>query len=349
MNCGPRLASRSLKMVVLSLSLLMLSSAAIVAVAQQRPNEFRNDIGDPATFGVRAAAPAATADAGFAVATTALYALTAGPRDVSATSDSDKVTSATRAHHRVPLVTDWSTKHVVFSKPRTAKDAARLERDPRYQMQLARRNAPAFRKLADARVDSSDLLDRFRNRVHDPQTRTTKADPIHRDWSVQLNGNGTSAPTPSVGASQFPAKATFDITAPPDCVNDFVVYNTNTSLLVAFNNLYTSPDGTGYCPGTAPNVMWAYNVTTCFAEDGVTPLGVTSTSVTLSFDGSQVAFIESSAMCGSVLHILKWSATDGGTIAVPADAGFQVTRRRKLLGQQLRRSQRRLHVGRAVQ
>ena len=84
-------------------------------------------------------------------------------------------------------------------------------------------------------------------------------------------------------------------------------------MLVAFNNLYTSPDGTGFCPGTAPSVMWAYDVSSNLT-------GVTSTSVALSEDGTQVVFIESSPTSGSVLHVLKWSTLDGGTITSPVPA-----------------------------
>ena len=52
MNCGPRLASRSFRMASLAISLLALSTAATVAHAQERPNEFRNDFDDDATFNV---------------------------------------------------------------------------------------------------------------------------------------------------------------------------------------------------------------------------------------------------------------------------------------------------------
>ena len=31
--------------------------------------------------------------------------------------------------------------------------------------------------------------------------------------------------------------------------------------LVGFNNLYVNDTGTGFCPGTAPNVLFAYNIT----------------------------------------------------------------------------------------
>lgn len=305
----------SLKMVVLGLSLSALSTAGVVVMAQQRPNPaLRGGDGyGNAAVSVRVDAPAAGA-AG-ATAAAADDARIAGSREVSTPHAGDKLIDSRTGRERVPVVTDWSTRHVVFAKPRTEADAARLEHNTRYKMQVYRRNAPAFRKLADALVDNSNLLDRFTNRAQDPNPRPTKADPVHRDWSVNLNGNvGEQTPTPNVGASQFPAKYTFNINAAPDCVNDFVVYNTNTHLLVAFNNLYTMPDGSGICSGSGPKVMWAYYATT----NG----GVTSTSPVLSYEGTQVAFVESSAS-GSVLHIIKWKKGQG-TIASPIYAS-QVT------------------------
>jgi hypothetical protein len=294
---------------------LSLSTVAVIAVAQQRPNEFHGVASDDATVRERATAPTVR----FAETSAVDDARIATSHVVSSTSEKFSVATAP-GHHRVPMVTDWSTKHVVFAKPRTEKDAARLEHNTRYKMQIYRRNAAPSRKLVDAKFDGANLLDRFRNRVQDPHPIPAKADPVKRDWSVPLNGNGTSSPTPSVGNNQFPAKYTFDVNAPPDCTNDFVVYNTNTNLLVAFNNLYSGTDLAGNPNGictdgdgnllSAPTVMWAYTI-------NAYTTGVTSTSVTLSLDGTQVAVVESSPTQGSVLHIVKWSLNDGGTIAAP--------------------------------
>src|ERR1700741_5329280 len=41
------------------------------------------------------------------------------------------------------------------------------------------------------------------------------------DWGMSLLAGG------SVGIGQFPAKFTFDVTAAPDCTNDFIAYNTS--------------------------------------------------------------------------------------------------------------------------
>jgi len=63
------------------------------------------------------------------------------------------------------------------------------------------------------------------------------------DWGTSLTPGGSN------GVGQFPAKFTFDVTAAPDCVNDFVAYNnvanfTNTvpgPNIAAFNHLYSTP------------------------------------------------------------------------------------------------------------
>ena len=249
MNFGPRSASRSIKMAALGLSLSLFSTAAIVAMAQQGPNEFHGVLSDATV-----SEPGTGSTVRFAEVSPVNDARIATSSLVSSTSEKLTVAGAP-GHHRVPMVTDWSTKHVVFAKPRTEKDAARLEHNTRYKMQTYRRNAPMLRKMADAKVDSSDLLNRFRNRVRDPHPLPSKANAAHRDWSVPLGGSVGPAPpqtpTPTVGNNQFPAKFSFDINSTPDCTNDFVVYNTNTKLLVAFNNLYSGTDSVSGTPQRA--------------------------------------------------------------------------------------------------
>jgi hypothetical protein len=302
--------SRSLKLAALGIC-ISLSSGAGIAMAQQRAEVSRGASNDAVIVRERASAHKIAYTEGASV----IAARIAGSREASPTSEELSGDAATE-HHRVPMVSDWSTRQVVFGKPRTEKDAARLEHNARYQMQLYRHSAPTSRKLVEAggSEQGAGLLDRFRSRVQDPHAVPTEASALNRDWTVTLGGNGSTTPTRSVGASQFPAKFSFDINATPSCADDFVVYNTNTPLLIAFNDLYTGKNAlgvaNGFCAGlTGPSVMWAYNV----ATNG----GVTSTSVTLSLDGTQVAFVESSAS-GSILHILKWSTEDRGTVTAPA-------------------------------
>jgi hypothetical protein len=65
--------------------------------------------------------------------------------------------------------------------------------------------------------------------------------------------------------------------------------------LIAYDNLYTG------CTGTVPSVYWSYNFTDRIA-----------TSVVLSMDGTQVAFVDTTGH----LLLVKWTAT-GGTLATP--------------------------------
>jgi hypothetical protein len=47
--------------------------------------------------------------------------------------------AAKPARHGIPLPTDWSHSHLVFSQPSSVEQAARLEEDPRFEQQLYRR------------------------------------------------------------------------------------------------------------------------------------------------------------------------------------------------------------------
>jgi len=111
----------------------------------------------------------------------------------------------------------------------------------------------------------------------------------------------------TVGAGNYPAKFSFDTTS-ANCATDFVVYNTSLvgngsqADIVAFANLYASPT----CSGTVPQTYWAYN----------TGLGgAVVTSPVLSFDGTQVAFIENTGGAATLV-VLRWKAGTG-TLSMP--------------------------------
>jgi hypothetical protein len=191
---------------------------------------------------------------------------------------------------------DWSERSIVFSRDGLARHPELLTREPRVLHQAMQRwQAPTW--------DAMQTID--------PLTISAKPLPPHRDWNASL-GAGRVAP------HMFPLKFSFNPGAPPDCVNDFVVFGMSTTgsssqaNLVAFNNLYVADDGSGLCPGTAPNVLFAYNITTIG--------GGISTSPIISLDGTQIGFVESisGATPSAVFHVLTWSATDGGTITAPA-------------------------------
>ncbi|MFZ3200764.1 MAG: hypothetical protein WA175_06410 [Candidatus Acidiferrales bacterium] len=202
---------------------------------------------------------------------------------------------------RVPLVEDWSHHHLVFSQPANMWQAAQLRNDPRYWHQYYRENA---RTLS---LTGGDALATSLASAGSQQG-------VHSDWGVPLVGGAT------VGAGNFPAKFTFNINAPPSCTADYVVFNTSTTgalQLVAFNNLYvgqtSGESGGADCTSTTgPSILFAYDTRLSSEVFGTTA----STSVILSLDGTEIAFVESDS-AGARLKVLRWHAGDGGTIATP--------------------------------
>jgi hypothetical protein len=189
------------------------------------------------------------------------------------------------------LVTDWSHRHLVYSEPKSLMKRFELSQDPRYVQQWIRRNSE--------RGHDRDEW-RWRRALEHPNH-------LQGDWSFDMGSGAT------VGAGNYPAKFSFDTTS-ANCVTpappvgqqpDFVVYNTSLpgsgsqATIAAFTNLYSS------CTG-GPTVYWAYNTGTT---------GAVVTSPVLSFDGSQVAFIQSTPGAATLV-ILRWAAFSG-TLSSP--------------------------------
>ncbi|HYM79615.1 MAG TPA: hypothetical protein VE377_26800 [Candidatus Dormibacteraeota bacterium] len=192
------------------------------------------------------------------------------------------------------LPTDWSHRHVIFSLPSTPEQAARVQRDVRYQLQQRRQNGRPNASL-QTEIDSS-LPRSSRHRGQ----RT-----LHPDWAIDL---GTGA---TVGAARYPAKFSFNFNV-ANCAGatqpDFVVYGTGLpgatgtqGSIIALTNLYTG------CPtGPIPAAFWGYNTG-----------GTVLSSPVLSLDGTQIAFVQTSAGTAS-LTLLKWKTHDG-SIFSPTD------------------------------
>ncbi len=196
------------------------------------------------------------------------------------------------------LPTDWSHHHVIFSRPATAEQTARVQRDPRYWQQIARQS-PA--RLTEAR--RSDAL-ASELQVDANAKLPVKNHKLQRDWAEDLGSSAT------VGAGNYPAKYSLRITT-ANCAGaaqpDFVVYSTgltgssSQASMVAFDNLYSG------CSGTVPGVYWAYN----------TGGGTIGTSPVFSLDGTQVAFTQADALGNGSLVLLKWAASTTETIISP--------------------------------
>jgi hypothetical protein len=200
--------------------------------------------------------------------------------------------AAKPTRHGIHLATDWSHRHLIFSQPRTADEATRLQQDPRFEQQWARRNQRL--SLANDGTTGTQTPPRF----------YTEKPKMHRDWATPLGIGAT------VGAGNFPAKFSFD-SETADCNNDFVVFGTdllgtNTqATIIAYNNLYG-----GCAPSTVPSVLWSYNTT-----------GRAVTSPVFSRDGTQVAFVQtfpSGPINLAELVLVKWAPAPLSSVGSPA-------------------------------
>jgi hypothetical protein len=223
------------------------------------------------------------------------------------------------AHARISMPHDWSHRHVVFSNPTTLEKSIRVGQDARFWHQWYRRNIRQTVPVAESTFDESREQDetlswldgdwfgwfgRFHRRHRRPLPRNT----LKRDWAISLGPNAT------VGAGNYPAKFSFDITT-ANCGSaakpDFVVFNTSVNgsgsqaSIVAYDNLYA-----GCTTGIVPTTYWSYNTG-----------GAVVTSVTLSLDGSQVAFVQTPASVPIAnLVLLKWKASTSGATSTSPDS-----------------------------
>ena len=196
--------------------------------------------------------------------------------------------SSPSASPRTGIPYDWSHHYVIFSKPSSPRVMAAVRQDVRYWQQKVRMSPP-----------------------NEVQTAATFKKKKRVDWSVNLGGAAST-----IAPGMYPAKYGFRVNAPPDCANDFIVFALNVAgsssqaTIVGYNNLYTEPGGTGFCPGTGPTVKWAYNT-------GV----AINTSPTLSTDGKKVAWVSNANP--PVLHVLTIGTTgsNGASVSSPAVAG----------------------------
>jgi hypothetical protein len=145
-----------------------------------------------------------------------------------------------QAHIPVHMTTDWSNRHMIYSAPSSMAQAWRLQAEPRYLHQLTRRNAPAMQQRATttdvvSENAAGDVEDREGGDSINAPSKPNEDDGSgdddehehrhkptsvrnHGDWGMSLLANGL------IGIGQFPAKFSFDVSASPDCANDYVVF-----------------------------------------------------------------------------------------------------------------------------
>ena len=226
------------------------------------------------------------------------------------------------------LPDDWTHHHVVFSDPGSADDAIQngayerwfgVVNDPRYVMQQIKRGLPA---QGSAAVDAA-WIEGARRAGRDPgvrgiERRKVNQPSISKDWSMVL---GSAAP--GVGAGMYPAKFAFNAagtgsSSPLNCANvatpDYVVYNTGAmgsasqASVVAYDNLYSS------CSLQKPSVYWAFNTS-----------GKVVTSVVLSQNGLQLAYVQTPGSGNAQLVVLTWSKSPAGRTVTGSVSGTAIT------------------------
>ena len=104
--------------------------------------------------------------------------------------------AAKPARRGIALPTDWSHSHLIFSQPRSAEQAMRLQEDPRFEQQWYRRYQP----LLEARGPEAGST----GLSAESGKSTRRTGQMHRDWSKDLGSGG------NVGAGNYPAKFSFD-------------------------------------------------------------------------------------------------------------------------------------------
>jgi hypothetical protein len=211
--------------------------------------------------------------------------------------------------HITGLPDDWTHHHAVFSNPGTAEEAIRngtydewskIVNDPRYVIQqLKRRSAVQGPSAEEAAFRTTQSIGTNEGSITTARLRATPLkpvkSPIKKDWNEALGT--TTAP----GNVVNPAKWSFS-TGSASCASDFVIYPTgqagssSRASILAYYNLYTSG-----CSGTVPEVDWAYNTG-----------GTVALSPVFSFNGNQVAFIQTSSSVASLV-LLKYPLTPPGT------------------------------------
>jgi hypothetical protein len=211
---------------------------------------------------------------------------------------------------------DWSHRHLVFSNPGSEEQALRggrfekwmrITNDPRFILQQKKRSSRSQTLASRDTTLAAGPAKPWGPPIPRPRpvpnpspiSRFGFMKRIHRDWGF---GVSTGNPSPV----SYPAKWSFDTTS-ASCANDFVVYPTGADAagaqasIVAYFNLYSG------CGGTVPSVDWAYDTG-----------GVVTGAPSFSYDGSQMAFIQTTAGVASLVLLRLPSAPPGtGTLTSP--------------------------------
>jgi hypothetical protein len=213
--------------------------------------------------------------------------------------------------HNAPITTDWSNRHLIFSRPSSAEQFARISEDPRYSQQIQRREQALMlpRRFGDVDISATSLL-----------VVNWRSKKLRRDWSENL-GIGASA-----RAGNYPAKFSFrGSTANCDdaVIPDYVVYSTGLTgsptqaSLVALDNLYSGCSKVNL--GTAANFAVLGSSTVTNAGNTV----VTGANIGISPGTSLTGFPPGVLTAPAVKHLGDPVASQAQADANTAYASYQ--------------------------
>jgi hypothetical protein len=168
---------------------------------------------------------------------------------------------------RVPLATDWSHHHLIYSNAQKmatsdSPRAKKLQAERRFQQALVRRNAMT---RGVAQPSAEELGARA---LRPANSVTTDGEgKLVKDWTSSLTTAGT------VGDEQYPAKFSFNINAAPSCTADFVVFNNNQASGTHSSGFSTDAIDFGFFYGipVAGAVIKIATVSFTAVAQGVTP------------------------------------------------------------------------------
>ena len=161
------------------------------------------------------------------------------------------------------LATDWSSHHVVYSKPAPGSDAEyKVQQDPRYWQQQIRRSLTAS-------SDSGGRVGGRQGQSEEDEEERKSRSRSRKTWSMNLQRHREHQPRRCISRKVLIFHHQCRAVA-----NDYVAYPTGLApngthpSIVGFTNIYYSGST---CGATIPTVSWSYNTSAADAAARSSP------------------------------------------------------------------------------
>ena len=207
------------------------------------------------------------------------------------------------------LVTDWTSRHIVFSGSGTPDIADKIAQDQRYKFQWARRNFHPVVPAGDP--ESNDATSADSARGIDPRFGFGRVrNDIDKDWGYEFASTATSSAP--LGGLLFPAKYSFSTTTA--MCSDFVVYpvdvvGSSTAVFATDSGTVTS---TGPTNGQTATIMNGANTDTVIATASMAATANGTVTAVAPVNG-QTATITNGANVDLITSTAAAFATGSGT------------------------------------